>query len=70
MENKSTVLRLLGNMLDSEISSAEMPDMNFIRECVSKIEEYFPKLTKVELEVILLEIIEDGRCGRAPKEEE
>ena len=70
METKLTALKLLGNMLDSEIYSNETPDMDFIRECVLRIEEYFPGLTKSELEAILLEIIEDKRGGNLPQKHE
>ena len=61
MDNKSSVLRLIGNIIDSEITSGETPDMEFIRKCVSAIEEHFPQLTKDELEAILKEILEDKR---------
>lgn len=61
MDNKSNVLRLIGNILDSEISSGVTPDMEFIRKCVSTIEANFPQLSKDELEAILKEILEDKR---------
>ena len=61
MDNKSSVLRLIGSIIDSEITSGETPDMEFIRKCVSSIEDHFPQLTKDELEAILKEILEDKR---------
>ena len=64
MDNKSNVLRLIGNILDSEISSGVTSDMEFIRKCVSLIEDHFPPLTKEELEAILREILEDKRGKR------
>ena len=65
MENKLNVLRLIGNIIDSEITSGETPDMEFIRKCVSAIEDHFPQLTKDELEAILKEILEDKRGIRS-----
>jgi hypothetical protein len=63
MDNKSNLLRLIGNILDSEISLGETSDMEFIRKCIAIVEEHFPQLTKDELEAILREILEDKRGG-------
>lgn len=58
MNNKNL---LLAKMIDAELDTSVIPDMNFVRTCTAEIEKKHPAPTKDDLESRLEDLLKKGQ---------
>lgn len=58
MNNKNL---LLAKMIDAELDTSVIPDMNFVRTCTAEIEKEHPAPTKDDLESRLEDLLKKGQ---------